>query len=105
MSRPGPLSRHPSVWHVCHTVQAMFAMRVHHGEMCSTNLLAHSQAMGAVTVRHFARLMPHLLRWLHSPDPVTAAAAVAALRVIVLRCWPRMPAHALLIGQHLQASC
>jgi hypothetical protein len=72
-----------------------------------SHLYSHilSQAMGAVTVRHFARLMPHLLRWLHSPEPATAAAAIAALRVIVLRCWPRMPAHALLIGRHLQASC
>ena len=61
--------------------------------------------MGAVTVRHFARLMPHLLRWLHSPDPATAAAAVATLRVVVLNCWPRISVHAPLIGQHLQASC
>lgn len=60
------------------------------------------QAMGAVTTRHFARLLPLLLRWLHAASDATKVAAVTALRAVTLSCWPRMPAHAPLLRQHLQ---
>lgn len=60
------------------------------------------QALGAVSVRHFARLMPLLLRWLHAPTTRTQDAAVAALQAVVLGCWPRVGVHAPLLWRHLQ---
>lgn len=58
--------------------------------------------MGAVVTRHFSRLMPLLLRWLHASGSSTKAAAVTALRIVLLNSWPRIPAHAPLLWQHLQ---
>jgi len=63
------------------------------------------QALGCVAVRYFARLMPLLLGWLHTRGRATRAGALAALETLVKTCWPRMPAHAGLLWQHLQALC
>lgn len=52
-------------------------------------------------VRHFHRLMPLLLEWMHAPDLETRLAAVKVLRTVLTRTWPRLPAHASLIWQHV----
>jgi hypothetical protein len=61
----------------------------------------HVQAMGLATVRHFSRLMPLLLEWIHAPDLNTRLAALQALHTVAARTWPRLPAHASLIWQHV----
>jgi hypothetical protein len=59
------------------------------------------QAMGLASVRAFARLLPLLLEWVHAPDQDTRLAALAALHAVLSRTWPRLPAHASLIWQHI----
>ena len=59
------------------------------------------QAMGLATVRAFSRLLPLLLEWVHAPDLDTRLAALRALRSVLARAWPRLPAHASLIWQHI----
>ncbi len=56
-----------------------------------------------VAVRHFARLMPLLLAWMHAAGtPELRAAAAGALEVVARGCWPRMGAHAALLRSHVQ---
>lgn len=57
--------------------------------------------MGLATVRAFSRLLPLLLEWVHAPDQDTRLAALRALRSVLERAWPRLPAHASLIWQHI----
>lgn len=71
-----------------------FVITVHVG-------LCLEQAMGLALVRHFSRLLPLLLEWVSATDVDTRLAALPVLHVVLQRTWPRMPAHAHLICQHL----
>ena len=64
-------------------------------------LHAHAQAMGVASVRSFSRLLPLLLEWVHAPDQDTRLAALKALHAVLALTWPRLPAHASLIWQHI----
>ena len=57
--------------------------------------------MGLASVRSFARLLPLLLEWVHAPDQDTRLAALRALHAVLSTTWPRLPAHAGLIWQHV----
>lgn len=57
--------------------------------------------MGLASVRHFSRLLPLLLEWLHAPDMDTRLAAAPVLHAVLKHTWPRLPAHADLIWQHV----
>ncbi|BDA44453.1 Uncharacterized protein At2g39910 at C-terminar half [Coccomyxa sp. Obi] len=59
------------------------------------------QAMGLASVRHFSRLLPLLLEWLHAPDLDTRLAAAPVLHAVLKHTWPRLPAHAGLLWQHV----
>lgn len=58
-------------------------------------------SLGLITVRHFARLMPLLLEWLHTPNGEVSLAACNTLAVVSKYTWPRMPAHAAVLKQHI----
>ena len=79
-------------------VQHLLQWLVH--SLCK-RLVAALQAMGLATVRAFSRLLPLLLEWVHAPDLDTRIAALRTLRSVLARAWPRLPAHASLIWQHI----
>jgi hypothetical protein len=58
--------------------------------------------LGLMAVRHFSRLMPLLLEWLHSPRPEARLQAARCLELLLQHCWPRMGAHAGVLRAHLQ---
>lgn len=60
-----------------------------------------SQAMGLASVRFFSRLLPLLLEWVHAPDMDTRLAALPVLHAVLKHTWPRLPAHASIIWQHV----
>lgn len=55
-------------------------------------------------LRHFSRLLPLLLEWVHAYDPPTRLAALACLRQVLQVCWPRLAPHAGLVWEHLIAA-
>lgn len=59
------------------------------------------QAMGLASVRSFSRLLPLLLDWVHAPDVDTRLAALPVLHAVLKHTWPRLPAHASIIWQHV----
>ena len=59
--------------------------------------------LGLVTVRYFARLLPLLLGWLHSPDRATSFKSLEVLQSILQNTWPRVSVHAPLLWQHIVA--
>ncbi len=58
-------------------------------------------ALGLCLVRHFARLMPLLLHWVHAHDLESRVAALHYLASVTRQCWPRMPVHVPLIWRHM----
>jgi hypothetical protein len=58
--------------------------------------------LGLMAVRHFGRLMPLLLEWLHSPRPEARLQAMRCLELLLQNCWPRMGAHAEVLQAHLR---
>ena len=57
--------------------------------------------MGLASVRYFSRLLPLLLEWLHAVDLDTRLAALPVLHTVLKHTWPRLPAHASIIWQHV----
>jgi hypothetical protein len=60
--------------------------------------------LGLYTVKHLPRLMPLLLQQQLTLSGSTRVAAVLLLAEVVIRTWPRMPAHALIIFQVLASA-
>lgn len=61
-----------------------------------------AQALGCVAVRHFTRLMPLLLTWLHAEAaPQLRGAAAAALNAVTRGCWPHVGPHVTFLRAHL----
>eukprot|EP00775_Hariotina_reticulata_P010038 gene10038-10194_t len=58
--------------------------------------------LGLYCVRHFSSLMPLLLEWTHAFNIGSAVVAVQVLGSLARFTWPRMPAHADIILQHMQ---
>lgn len=62
---------------------------------------ALAPTLGLLLVRHFARLMPLLLEWLHMEHGTTCLQACRCLAAVTRVTWPRMPAHAAVLRRHL----
>ncbi|KAK9803291.1 hypothetical protein WJX72_008564 [[Myrmecia] bisecta] len=60
------------------------------------------QALALVNVRYLGRLLPLLLQWLQEFDRPSRTGALQALHCVIQQTWPRIPAHADLLWQHLQ---
>ena len=92
------------------TVSGMFLSAVHtcslvgcepSEDAAHCRVLMRLQAMGLASVRHFSRLLPLLLEWLHAPDMDSRLAAAPVLHAVLKHTWPRLPAHAGVIWQHV----
>ncbi len=57
--------------------------------------------LGLTLLRHFGRLTPLLLEWLHAHDVSTRVAALDALAAVVRVTWPRVSAHASVLWCHV----
>jgi hypothetical protein len=58
--------------------------------------------VGMHIVRHFARLMPLLVEWVHSSKAEARLQAIGVMLMLVRYAWPQLSAHADVLQTHLQ---
>lgn len=58
--------------------------------------------VGVHIVRHFARLMPLMVEWVHSSKAEARLQAIGVMMTLVRYAWPRLAVHADVLQSHLQ---